>query len=299
LKFIEVAGDSELLRYLIEHVPSLDRKTLKQFLKFGAISVNGAVTTRFDYSLKAGDRIEIETEKRKVRLRSVKSKLPILHEDDALLVVKKPAGLLTIATEKEKQRTAYYLMTDYVRSSSPTGEGRIFIVHRLDQDVSGLLVLAKTEAAKEALQNGWEDAEKRYFAVVEGIPERPEDTIESFLREDKFRRVYSGNEAPGAKHSVTRYRVLKTTQENALLEVDLITGRKNQIRVHLSDIGHPIIGDAKYGARTDPAGRIGLHACHLAFRHPSTRQWMTFEDPLPAPLAEVMGDFSQGRPRDP
>ncbi len=285
---------SELLRYLIQNVTNCNRKELKQFLKFGAISVNGTVTTRFDHPLQSGDRIDIETEKEKVRVRSVRSKLKIVHEDEAILVIKKPAGLLTIATETEKEKTAYFLMTDYVRATRPEEDPRIFIVHRLDQDVSGLLLLAKTEEAKFFLQEHWQEAEKRYFAVVEGTPAQEAGDIESYLTEDKFRRVYSGRETPESKHAVTRYRVLKKTKENALLEVDLVTGRKNQIRVHLADMGHPIIGDKKYGAMTDPARRMGLHACYLSFRHPVTHEQMVFEDALPAVLAEVMGDFSKG-----
>lgn len=294
MKTIVVQGKSELLRYLLENAASYNRKALKQFLKFGAISVNGKVTTRFDHPLQPGDQIDIETEKEKVKVRSVRSVLKIVHEDDAILVVKKPAGLLTIATDTEKEKTAYFLMTDYVRASNPEEDPRIFIVHRLDQDVSGLLVLAKTEAAKFALQEHWQEAEKKYFAIVEGTPEKDSGAIESYLTEDKFRRVYSGRETPESKHAITRYRVLKKTKDNTLLEVDLVTGRKNQIRVHLADIGHPIIGDKKYGAKTDPARRMGLHAYYLSFRHPVTKKQMVFEDALPAVLAEVMGDYSQG-----
>jgi len=291
MRTVRVDEKSELLRYLVAHLPEYSRKELKQFLKFGSLSVNGEATTKFDHPLKPGDRIDLDTEKKKLQRRPVKPQFDIVHEDEAILVVKKPAGLLTIATEKERTKTAYYMMTDYVQSTSSSEDARIFIVHRLDQDVSGLLVFAKTEDAKFTLQNGWEKAEKKYYAVVEGVPVEPTGVIQSYLLEDKFCRVYSGRRSPESKYAVTKYRVLKTTSSFSLLEVTLVTGRKNQIRVHLSDLGHPIIGDKKYGARTDPAHRLGLHAYYLAFEHPMTGEKMIFEDPLPEALAEVLGIY--------
>ncbi len=188
-----------------------------------------------------------------------------------------------MGTEDDKINTAYYALTEYVRAQSVTGRGRVFIVHRLDRDTSGLCVFAKKEEIKIKLQEEWKTAVKKYYAVVEGIPEKSSDTIQSYLVEDKFRRVYStGEGSRDAKHSSTFYRVIqKTAPGFALLDVTLITGRKNQIRVHLADIGHAVVGDEKYGATQNPLGRLGLHAYYLSFKHPATGEIKTFTTGIP------------------
>jgi 23S rRNA pseudouridine1911/1915/1917 synthase len=191
----------------------------------------------------------------------------------------KPAGLLTIATDKEKSKTAYFKLTEYVRLKDR--RARIFIVHRLDRDTSGLVVFAKDAQTKHFLQENWDKVTKRYYAVVEGTPKEKEGTIESYLAEDKFRRVYETHASKFSKRAITRFKVVKTSGRYSLLDVELVTGRKNQIRVHLSGLGHPVIGDEKYGSRANPAGRLGLHAYSLSIPAPTGGQPLVFKSLLP------------------
>ncbi|HOE67340.1 MAG TPA: RluA family pseudouridine synthase [Candidatus Hydrogenedentes bacterium] len=208
--------------------------------------------------------------------------LDILYEDRDILVVDKAPGLLTMGTDSEKTRTAYYRLTDYVRKGCARSRNRIFIVHRLDREVSGVLVFAKTLEAKESLQSQWEEVEKKYLAVVHGrLPDKA-GVISSYLAESRTLAVHSTDDATRGKLSRTAYRVLKETPRFSLLEITLLTGRKHQIRVHLAEIGHPIVGDDKYG-RKDPAQkRIALHATSIAFIHPSTGEPVAFESEAPA-----------------
>lgn len=285
-----VTGESPLLAYLFGHFKEIKKTKLKQLLKYGSVTVNGRVATSHKHPLKAGDRVDFLT-KRSVLQENLRHKLsfPIVYEDEWILVVDKPSGLLSMGTERDKIHTVYHELTAYVRAKSPDGRGRVFIVHRLDRDASGLAVFAKQAAAKLALQSNWKKAVKKYYAIVEGVPQEPSGTIESHLTEDNFRRVYSLSK-PGrdSKPAVTQYRIVKSTGRYTLLEAILVTGRKNQIRVHLSDLGYPIAGDAKYGAQSDPAGRLALHAFFLSFKHPITEENKTFESPLPAPLAKLV-----------
>ena len=284
-----VKENSPLLSYLLKNFPENKRTTSKQLLKFGAIMVNGKTVTRHDHPLKTGDEILFRPKpKQSVKQPLLTPDFPIIYEDESLVVINKPDGLLTVATEKEKTRTAYFELTDYVRSNSITGEGRIFIVHRLDRDSSGILVFAKDEAAKFSLQKNWDKTEKKYYAIVEGSPKIKSDTIESHLVQDKFRRVYSAKESKFSKYAATQYRVLRSSGKYSLLEVTLMTGRKNQIRVHLSDIGHPIIGDEKYGSVSNPAGRLGLHAFYLSLFHPETGEKKIFTSELPKELQKMV-----------
>jgi RluA family pseudouridine synthase len=194
--------------------------------------------------------------------------LIILHEDQDILVVVKPPGLLTIGTDREKSRTAYSMLTDYVRKGYSRSTKRIFIVHRLDRDTSGILIFAKGIQAKLRLQGRWEETEKKYLAVVHGRCEKKEGTITTYLAENKAHTVYSTSDHAKGKLSHTAYRVLKENKEFSLLEVNLLTGRKHQIRVHLADIGHPVVGDDKYGKYKGAYRRLALHARSISFTHP-------------------------------
>ena len=221
--------------------------------------------------------------------RSFLQGLVILHEDRDILVVDKPPGLLTVGTDTDKSHTAYFILTDYVRKGSGKSRNRIFIVHRLDRDTSGVLLFAKTAEAKHYLQEHWNDTRKKYLAVTHGRCEKQADTITSYLAENKARMVYSTRDRTKGRLSHTAYRVLKQTPDFALLEVDLLTGRKNQIRVHLADIGHPVVGDEKYG-RTDRAHRrLALHARSISFTHPYTGEPLTIETPVPAYFTQLVG----------
>lgn len=265
----------------------------KQLLKYRAVSVGNVPVTRHDQILQPGDEVLIKTEKEVGDGGKIGSGLTIMYEDESIIVIDKAAGLLTIATEKEKTRTAYYRLTAWLKER-PGGAGqRIFIVHRLDRDTSGLLVFARNENVKRALQDKWQETEKRYAAIVEGIPKERSGRIASNLLETKFLRVYSVRDSEGGgRPSVTNYEVVKASGNYALLDITLETGRKNQIRVHLADIGHPVAGDKKYGARTNPVGRLALHAYFLAFAHPVTGKRLEFRAPMPGRFKALFPDTS-------
>ena len=186
--------------------------------------------------------------------------LALIHEDRDIIVVDKPAGLLTIGTEREKSRTAYFILTDYVRKGVAKSRNRVFIVHRLDRETSGILIFAKNEEAKFRLQSLWQDTKKRYLAVVHGRCEKQADTITTYLAENHAYGVYTTSDSRKGKLSRTAYKVLKQTRDYSLLEVDLLTGRKHQIRVHLAGIGHPVVGDERYGKDYSRHRRLALHA---------------------------------------
>jgi 23S rRNA pseudouridine1911/1915/1917 synthase len=213
--------------------------------------------------------------------------IEILFEDRDVLVAVKPAGLLTIATEKERRQTAYALLFEHVRRQR---DGRLFIVHRLDREASGLLVFAKSPEAKEALQAQFKDhsAGRTYIAVVEGRIPRDTFTVESFLAENAAFRCYSTRDPAKGKRAVTHVKVLRRTPHRTLVEVRLETGRKHQIRVHLADEGFPIVGDPAYGNGRNPIRRMALHGAGLVFGHPRTGKPMTFTAPLPAELESLV-----------
>ena len=215
--------------------------------------------------------------------------LVILHEDRDIIVVDKPPGLLTISTDREKSRTAYFILTDYVRKGVAKSRNRIFIVHRLDRETSGILIFAKNEQAKFRLQNHWQDTKKKYLAVVHGRSEKRAETITTYLAENQARGVYTTNDTRRGRVARTAYKVLKQTKDFSLLEVDLLTGRKHQIRVHLADIGHPVVGDPRYGQERKTHERLALHAQSISFEHPFSGEPLTFETTVPAYFTTLVG----------
>jgi tRNA pseudouridine32 synthase/23S rRNA pseudouridine746 synthase/23S rRNA pseudouridine1911/1915/1917 synthase len=212
----------------------------------------------------------------------------IIHEDDDIIVINKPAGLLSVGTPTDKTRTAQYILTDYVRKGNPKSHRQIFVVHRLDQWTSGVLLFAKSEDVKFALQDQWQDTQKKYLAVVHGQMNPKEGMITSYLAENKAYVVYSTSDRTKGKLAHTAYKTLKETPQFSLLEITLLTGRKNQIRVHLADRGHPIVGDRKYGRKDDPSKRLALHAKSISFTHPATEQLMAFETKTPGEFDRLM-----------
>jgi len=291
MKEFVVKQESDLFAYLLSL--GFKRARLKQLLKYRALSVNGRPVERHDHLLHSGDRVFLSLEKKTASGLAPKFGIQIVYEDDAVLVIDKPAGLLTIGTEKERTKTAYFQLNEFLRERNPDKTERIFIVHRLDRETSGLIVFAKTETAKRRLQENWNEADKRYLAVVEGVPKENEATLSGYLNETSTLRVYEARGSEKAKYSVTKYKVLKSSRENSLLEVDLETGRKHQIRVHLSGIGHPVVGDKKYGAETDPMKRLALHACRLSFLHPLTKRRLDFESKPPHAFDALIKRMSQ------
>ncbi len=207
--------------------------------------------------------------------------LAILHEDQDIIVVDKINGLLTMGTEREKEKTAYFLLTDYVRKGNPRSRNRVFIVHRLDRDTSGVLVFAKSEQAKQFLQNNWKDFTKTYFAVVHGKMKENEGIITSYLVENSAFRMYSVNNPDKGKFSKTGYKVLKENANFSLLEINLFTGTKNQIRVHLAENGNPVAGDKIYGNSEKGIKRLALHSASLTLLHPYSKKKMTFHASVP------------------
>jgi RluA family pseudouridine synthase len=213
----------------------------------------------------------------------------ILHEDRDILVVDKPAGLLTMGTDSDKTRTAYFFLTNYVRKGYSKSRSRIFIVHRLDRETSGVVIFAKNIEAKVRLQDQWKDTEKKYLAVVHGQCAKMSGTITTYLAENKAHIVYSTSDRTKGKLSTTAYRVLKQTKDAALLEVDLWTGRKHQIRVHLAGIDHAVVGDRKYGKEDRDHTRLALHARSISFKHPFSGQQLTFEAQVPVYFNRLVG----------
>jgi tRNA pseudouridine32 synthase/23S rRNA pseudouridine746 synthase/23S rRNA pseudouridine1911/1915/1917 synthase len=216
--------------------------------------------------------------------------LVMLHEDRDILVVDKPAGLLTMGTDSDKTRTAYFILTDYVRKGYSKSRNRIFIVHRLDRETSGILIFAKNIEAKLCLQDQWKETEKKYLAVVHGRCDKRAETITTYLAENKAHIVYSTSDAAKGRLARTAYKVLKQTKDFALLEVDLLTGRKHQIRVHLAGIGHAVVGDKKYGKGDRGHARLALHARSISFKHPFSGERLTFETEVPVYFNQLVGN---------
>jgi RluA family pseudouridine synthase len=210
--------------------------------------------------------------------------LTILYEDNHILVVDKADGLLTIGTEKEKLKTAHSLLNDWVKKGNERSKNRVFIVHRLDRETSGLLVFAKNEYAKQFLQENWKEFTKKYYAVVAGTIKEKEGEIRSYLFENAAFKVYPVKDPAKGKLAVTAYKVVKETARYSLVEVTLLTGRKHQIRVHFAEMGHPVAGDKMYGKEEKGVKRLALHSCSLTLIHPETQKEMVFESELPSSL---------------
>ena len=281
-----------LLPFLLAHVTGKSRNNIKSILARGQVRVNGKVVRQFDSALTSGMVVEavLWAEPPRPEL-----PFPVLFEDEDIIVIDKPAGLLTIANDKEKVRTAYHILTDYM--AERTKGGRVFVVHRLDRDTSGVVLFAKNEEAKRAFQSDWDKRVVRrgYRALVEGTPEPAEGRVKSFLRETSTHLMYSGAPGRDAKEAITHYRTLFAGGGYALMDIDLKTGRKNQIRVHMSDLGHPIAGDKQYKAKTNPLGRLCLHANELRLIDPRTGEERSFVSREPAPFRRLCR--ASGAPR--
>lgn len=276
---LTVSEPEELMSFLLRELPSQGRNNIKSLLTHRQVKVDAGVVTQYNHLLEVGQEVTVHWSI--IRDEGPATSLKILYEDPEIIVIDKPAGLLSIASDQEKENTAYRQLRDYVSSSSP--ENRIFIVHRLDRDTSGVMMFAKNEPLKHELQDSWKEivVDRAYVAVVEGKIDDAQGTIKSWLKETKTKLMYSSNKEGDGLEAITHYKLLQTNSKYSLLEIRLETGRKNQIRVHLKDIGHSIIGDKKYGSTTNPIGRLGLHAHILAFRHPVSGQMMRFETEVP------------------
>ncbi|MFC0186130.1 23S rRNA pseudouridine1911/1915/1917 synthase [Pseudarcicella hirudinis] len=274
-----VTQEAELMKFLIEQMPNKSRNNIKSFLRDKQILVEGQVVTQFNHILKTGEKVEVR--KTKAAPEQKYRGLTIIFEDKDLIIIEKQEGMLSIATLHEKNQTAYSILSAHVKKQDPGN--RIFVVHRLDRETSGLMMFAKSEKIQKLLQESWTATimERTYLAVIEGTPEEKEGTITSYLQESKALVVYSSPNPNHGQYAVTHYDTLKQNQNFTLLKVNLETGRKNQIRVHMKDLGHSIVGDSKYGATVDPIGRLGLHAWVLSFTHPVSREKLHFETAIP------------------
>jgi 23S rRNA pseudouridine1911/1915/1917 synthase len=268
--------------------PDEKKKQIRTWLKFQAVTVNGRPVSQFNHPLAIGDTVSIRSDRFAIPKTTLPSGIKIFFEDASLLVIEKPTNLLSIASEAEPEKTAYFQLTDYLRQTHTRSKERVWIVHRLDRETSGLMVFAKTPEAKETLQKNWDTFEKKYEAVVEGHLPQESGTFDSDLDESNPFKVFIRPASSLTRHAITHYRLLKKNRHRSLVELTLETGRRHQLRVQLSAVGCPIVGDEKYGAKTDPAKRLGLHSCFLRFPHPLSKQELLFTCPLPKTLAKLV-----------
>ena len=283
-----VSQASELLVYLFEAWPEAKKKQVRSWLKFGSVTVNGRVITQFDHPLKPGDQVAIRPKTFAAPETKLTGGIRMRHEDADIIVIEKPDGLLSIASPSEPEKTAYAFLTDHVRRGNRLRRERVWVVHRLDRETSGLMIFAKNETAKRVLQENWDDVEKKYLAVVEGAPPGESGLLDSHLDESNPLKVYVTAPGSDTRHALTRYRVMKKGKATTLVELKLETGRRHQIRVQLAEASCPIVGDGKYGAETNPIKRIALHAASLRFVHPVTHEKMRFDSPLPGDLGRLV-----------
>ena len=264
------------MEFLTEQYPDSPRTRIKKLLKEGTIRVNDKPVTLYSYPLRPGDVAEINRQAGNAARAGLP--FPVLYEDQSVIVIDKPPGKPTSSTDGSI--SIQEIISEFLKKQSK-GKFRAHVVHRLDKEVSGVLLFAKTNEVMETIKENWQVTEKHYYALVEGIPEKEEDTIKSWLIEDGSQKVHSTKNTANAKLSVTNYKVIKLIKDHALLDVKTDTGRKNQIRVHLADIGCPIIGDRKYGASDKFRRRVRLHAYSLAFPHPADGRIITVKSPMP------------------
>ena len=281
-----VTSPCELMTFLLGPPLRLSRAHAKELLNFQSVAVHGKTRVRHDTPLAPGDLVTIAARSRASDSALERVGLRIVHIDDAIIVIDKPAGLLSMGSEREKEKTAHRMLNEHLKAIHNSTRQQAFIVHRLDRETSGLMLFARLEAIQNALQRNWKNVTKRYLAIVEGIPKNASGTLRDHLLEGKSLKVH--RVANGGALAITHYRVMRSAGARALLELTIETGRKHQIRVQLASIGHPVVGDDKYGAATDPARRLALHACELMFPHPVSGAPMEFHSALPARLRALI-----------
>ena len=278
IKEYKVTHECELLPFLLETFKDQSRNSVKSLLSSHRISIDGAPVTQFNFKLYPGDTIIVSKEPIHKKTRS---NLPIIYEDNEIIVINKPSGLLSIASDKEKSSTAYRMLSDYVQQKDK--HNRIFVVHRLDEDTSGVLMVAKNPEIQKALQDNWNDivTKRGYYAITDGLFDKKEGTIRSYLKKNAQNLMYSAKKDGDGQLAITHYKIIAEKDNYSLVDVNIDSGRKNQIRVHLGDLGHHVIGDDKYGNPTNPLKRLGLHAYCLELKHPITGKKLRFTAPTP------------------
>ena len=278
---------AELMSFVMEKMPDRSRTDIKSWLRHGQMRIDGTVTTIFNAAVAPGAKVEVNLGRPFVTLRN--PRLQLVYEDDDVIVSNKGYGLLSVGTQSHrKEESAYSILRDYVKTQDP--RNKLYVVHRLDRDTSGLMMFAKSEEAQETLRHNWNNMvlDRLYVALLEGYVKEDSGFVKSRLAENSQFVVYSTENPEEGKLALTRFRVLKRGNGLSLVEFSLDTGRKNQIRVHSSEMGHPISGDRKYGARESRLNRLCLHARTLRFAHPVTRKDMRFELPVPSRFLDAV-----------
>ena len=281
----KVLADAILIDFIMEKMHGISRNRAKALISNRVVLVNNAITTHPLTELKAGQVVQLDRSKHKKAFHS--NDIDIVYEDPYLLVVDKRPGLLSMSNNT-RQQTVQTVLNRYLEKGG--GRNTSHLVHRLDRDTSGLMVYAKDVQTQQSLIDGWQQlvTDRRYIALVEGELESPRGRIQSWLTEDKRFITHSSPVDNGGKFAVTHYNVLESSNGYSLVECELETGRKNQIRVHMADLGHPVVGDHKYGSEIDPMRRLGLHAYMLCFTHPVTGKHLRFETPVPVPFEKCL-----------
>lgn len=270
---------SELMEFLMKCMKGISRTKVKTLLANRLVLVDNVIRTQYNFPLKRGMKVQISKNRHQHEFRH--NLLSIVYEDAYLIVVEKKEGLLSVANDKQKEKTAQHILSEYVKRSHRNN--RIFVVHRLDRETSGLMMYAKDEKTQRTLRDNWHDIvfDRRYVAVLRGEMEQDSGSVESWLTDRKL-YVSSSPVDDGGKYALTYYQTIKRVHGLSVVELRLKTGRKNQIRVHMSDLGHPVLGDVRYGGENNNFERMALHAFKLCFYHPVTGQPMEFETPYPA-----------------
>ena len=294
LQEFKVSQQGELLDFLIEMQVRKSRNAIKSLLAHKQIKVNGKLITQYNHELNSGDKVSVmkfDQSRKEKRLTGLK----IVFEDDDLIVIDKEAGFLSVSTDKEKLRTAYSMLNEYVKKKNKNE--RVFVLHRLDREVSGLLMFARSAEVQDIFQKNWDNLVKAYIyaAVVDGQPQKKEGTIVSWLTENKNFVMLSSLSDNGGLRSVTHYKMVKSIGRYSLLDFEMETRRKNQIRVQMQSIGHSIVGDKKYGASTNPIKRIALHARELTLKHPMTGEVLEFKSSIPKAILQLVNPLQQNK----
>lgn len=285
IKSFEVKEETTLLPFLFTTLSGLSKTEVKSMLKYKHVAIKGAAVTQFDTPLLPGDKVEVNFGRSFYKFNNPQVK--VLYEDEWMVVIEKASGLLSVANDTSKEKNAYHILRDYVRHDNPQAE--LYVCHRLDQYTSGILIFAKDEALQKEMRSNWDFyvKERKYMCVTENVPPKAEDTIESLLTQNEHLRVHSTNDESVGQLAVTHYRVIQSRGRYALIDVEIFTGKKNQIRVHMSEMGCPIAGDMKYGAETNPLRRLMLHNYRLAFIHPVSGELMRFSLPTPTAFRKI------------
>lgn len=280
------AEESTLMQCLEAKLTDHKRTSIKALMKYNQVALNSMPTSQFDQPVHAGDTLSVNFTRPFVVFSHPRIKL--VYEDNDIIVINKGSGILSVSTDNVNDGTAYSILRDYLKKKDP--RLMLFVVHRLDRDTSGLMMFAKNVEAKEAMQHNWNNMVlgRRYVAVVEGKVEQEEGVVKSYLAETSQFEVYSTQNPDEGQLAITRFKRLQCNNGYSLMELSLDTGRKNQIRVHMKDLGHPIVGDRKYGAKASPIHRLGLHARTLHFAHPVTKKEMLFETPIPSRFLSLL-----------